>query len=264
MYKRTIPGYLLLLCLSASSLVAQIGTSTITGTVADPSGASIPGVSVTVVHTGTKFTTTTNTNTEGIYRVLSLQPGIYRITFEAQGFNRAVRDNIELRTGDTLAVDVPMRVGSVTETVEVSGSAQLLETETSATGSVVDGQVLYDMPLYQRYVNSTLNIVPGLTTGGYAWGGGLGNYNIAGQRATTTGFFEDGVNGNDQLNGTGAIRSLQNSVAEVKVITTVPPGRVRAYRRRRHQRRQTLRYQRTPRHGLFLRPYPPHAAPPVL
>ncbi len=224
MNQRTIAGFLLWLCLFVSAVVAQIGTSTITGTVVDPSGAMIPGVSVTVVHTGTKFTSTTTTNSEGIYRVLSLQPGMYRITVEAQGFNRSVRDNVELRTGDTLAIDFPMRVGSVAETVEVSGSAQLLETETSATGSVVDGKVLYDMPLYQRYVNSTLNIVPGLTTGGFAYGGALGNYNIAGQRATTTGFFEDGVNGNDQLGGTNAVKTLQNSIAEVKVITTVPPA----------------------------------------
>ncbi len=135
-----------------------------------------------------------------------------------------MRDNVELRTGDTLAIDVPMRVGNVAETVEVTGTSQLLETETSATGSVVAGTVLYELPLYQRFVNSTLNIVPGLTTGGFAYGGALGNYNIAGQRATTTGFFEDGVSGNDQLGGTNNVKTLQNSIAEVKVITTVPPA----------------------------------------
>jgi hypothetical protein len=213
-----------LLCLSATIVTAQIGTSTITGRVLDPSGAAVPDVNVTIVQTGTNFTSTTVTNADGIYRVLSLQPGMYRVTFEASGFNRAVRDNVELRTGDVLAVDAALRVGNVSESIEVSGSAALLETETSATGSLVAGSVLYDMPLYQRYVNSTLNIVPGLTTGGFAYGGGLGNYNIAGQRATTTGFFEDGVNGNDQMGGTNAVKSLQNSIAEVKVITTVPPA----------------------------------------
>lgn len=208
----TVPGW------------AQIGTSTITGRVVDPSGSTVPGVGVTVLNTATNFASTTKTNDEGLYRVLSLQPGLYRITFEAKGFSKVLRDNVELRTGDVLAVDATLAVGSVAETVEVSGSNVLLETETSSTGSLVSGKVLYDMPLYQRYVNSTLNIVPGLTTGGYAWGGGLGNYNIAGQRATTTGLFEDGVNANDQLNGTSAIRTIQNSVAEVKVVTTVPPA----------------------------------------
>jgi len=215
---------LTLFLLLVASAAAQVGTSTITGRVQDPSGAVMPGVTVTIVQAGTNFTSTATTNEDGIYRVLSLQPGTYRISFEAQGFMRAVRDGVELRTGDTLAVDMAMRVGNVAESVEVTGAAALLETETSATGSVVAGNVLYDMPLYQRYVNSTLNIVPGLTTGGFAWGGGLGNYNIAGQRATTTGFFEDGVNGNDQLGGTNAVKTLQNSIAEVKVITTIPPA----------------------------------------
>jgi len=203
---------------------AQIGTSTITGQVVDPTGAVVPRVTVTVVQTATQFRSATTTNEEGIYRILSLQPGVYRVTFEGQGFMKMIRDNVELRTGDVLAANISLKVGSVAESIEVSGSNVLLETETSATGSVMAGSVLYDMPLYQRFVNSTLNIVPGLTTGGYAWGGGLGNYNIAGQRSTTTGFFEDGVNANDQLGGTNAIRTIQNSVAEVKVVTTVPPA----------------------------------------
>jgi hypothetical protein len=215
---------LIVLLLALTASFAQIGTSTITGRLTDPSGAVIPNVTVTVVNTATNFTSSTTSNAEGIYRVLSLQPGNYRITFEGAGFVKAVSENVELRTGDVLAIDATLKVGNVAETIEVKSTNALLETETSATGSIVSGNVLYDMPLYQRFVNSTLNVVPGLTTSGYAFGGGLGAYNIAGQRASTTGFFEDGVNANDQLNGTGAIRTIQNSVAEVKVVTTVPPA----------------------------------------
>jgi hypothetical protein len=211
--------------LLASALVwGQIGTSTLTGRATDSTGAIVPGVRVSVVQTATNFTYNAVTNDEGLYRVPSLQPGLYRVTFEAQGFKRSVRDNVELRTGDTLAVDAALEVGNVTESVEVAAAAQLLETETSATGTVVSGNVLYDMPLYQRYINSTLNIVPGMTTNGYAYGGGLGNYHIAGQRSGAIGIFEDGVNGNDQQGGTGTIKPVQNSVAEVKVLTTLPPA----------------------------------------
>ncbi|MFN7934059.1 MAG: TonB-dependent receptor [Bryobacteraceae bacterium] len=203
---------------------SQIGTSTITGRVTDTTGAVVPSVNVTVVQTGTNFTFNAVTNHEGLYRVQSLQPGAYRITFEAQGFKKAVRENVELRTGDTLAVDMGLTVGNVTESVEVTGATALLETETSATGTVVSGNVLYDMPLYQRFVNSTMNITPGMTTGGYAYGGGLGSYHLAGQRAGAIGIFEDGVNGNDQNSGTETTKPIQNSVAEVKVLTTVPPA----------------------------------------
>jgi len=213
-----------LLGVTATALVAQIGTSTITGRVTDASGATVPNVTVRVVQKSTNFTSSTTTNTEGIYRVLSLQPGEYRVSFEAAGFKRAVNDDVILQTGATLAVDIAMQVGQLTESVEVQGAAQALETETSATGAVVTGEVLYDLPLYQRFVNSTLNVVPGMTTNGYAYGGSLGNYHLAGSRAGAIGIFEDGVNGNDQQSGTETTKPILNSVAEVKVITTLPPA----------------------------------------
>ncbi|MCW5982397.1 MAG: TonB-dependent receptor [Bryobacteraceae bacterium] len=216
----------LLVCLLAgfSWAFGQIGTSTITGRVVDPTGAVIPGVSVTVVQLATNFTFTATTNDEGLYRVQSLRPGAYRVTFESAGFKKGVREGVELRTGDTLAVDMSLEVGAVTELLEVTGRTQLLETETSATGTVVSGTILYDMPLYQRYINSTLNLVPGMTTGGYAYGGSLGAYHLAGQRSGAIGIFEDGVNANDQLGGTETIKPIQNSVAEVKVLTTAVPA----------------------------------------
>jgi hypothetical protein len=216
--------YLLVALVCAVLALGQIGTSTITGRVTDPSGAVMAGVQATVVHVDTNFTFNATTNAEGLFRVQSLQPGRYRVTFEAAGFKRLVRDDVELRTGDTLAVDATLQVGQVTESVEVVGATPLLETETSATGTVVSGDVLYRLPLYQRYINSTLNLVPGMTTQGYAYGGSLGSYHLAGQRNGSIGIFEDGVNGNDQLGGTGTIKPIQNAVAEVKVLTTTLPA----------------------------------------
>jgi hypothetical protein len=216
----------LFLCvlLTASMVVAQIGTSTITGRVSDPTGAVVPNVAVVLVQPSTNFTFRSTTNNEGIYRFPSLTPGVYRITFEASGFKRGVREDFELRTGDTMAVDMVLQVGNVAESIEVSGNTTLLETQTSATGTIVSGQVIYDMPLYQRYVNSTMNLVPGMQSGGFAYGGSLGAYHLAGQRSGTIGIFEDGVSGNDQTGGTETIKPLLNAVAEVQVLTTVPPA----------------------------------------
>ncbi len=183
----------------------------------------MPNVKILVVQVSTNLTSTGVTNNDGIYRILSLQPGQYKVAFEGAGFKKAT-ETVDLRTGDTLAVDVALQVGNITEVVEVSAASALLETETSATGTVVTGQVLYDLPLFQRFVNSTMNIVPGMTTGGYAFGGSLGAYHLAGQRAGAIGLFEDGVNGNDQQGGTETSRPMLNSVAEVKVITTLPPA----------------------------------------
>jgi hypothetical protein len=69
-----------------------------------------------------------------------------------------------------------------------------------------------------------MNLVPGMSQGGYAYGGGLGNYHLSGQRSGAIGVFEDGVVGSDPQGGTNVIKPLQNSVAEVNVITTVPPA----------------------------------------
>jgi len=214
----------LLAILATVAVTAQIGTSTITGRVTDSSGAVVPGVAVTVLARSTNVTTNAVTNDEGIYRALSLQPGEYTVSFEASGFKKAVVEHVELRTGDTLAVDAAMQVGQMTDFIRVESQAPLLETETSSTRTVMSGNVLYELPLYQRYINSTLALVPGLTTAGYTYGGGLGGYNIAGQRSGTIGIFEDGVTGQDPQGGTNTIRPMQNAVAEVNVITTLPPA----------------------------------------
>ncbi|MBI4875385.1 MAG: TonB-dependent receptor, partial [Acidobacteria bacterium] len=212
------------LFLSLSPVVAQIGTSSFTGRVTDPTGAVAPNVNVTVVNTETNFRFVATTNEEGLFRVQSLQPGPYRVTFEIAGFKRLVRDGLILRTGDVMPVNAVLEVGTLAESVEVKGQAQLLETETSATGAIVEGSVLYKLPMYQRYVNSTLHLVPGLSSGGFTWAAGLGGYHLAGQRDGGIGIFEDGVNGNDQEGGTNTIRPIQNSVAEVKVLTTTLPA----------------------------------------
>ncbi len=128
--------WLVTLAFCAGLAYGQIGTATITGRVTDTSGATIPKVQVSIVQTSTNFQYSAVTNEEGIFRVPSLQPGQYRITFETAGFKRLVRDDVELRTGDVLAVDVALQVGVVTESVEVTGSTVLLETETSTTGTL--------------------------------------------------------------------------------------------------------------------------------
>jgi hypothetical protein len=216
-----------LLVASCGTLVvalAQIGTSTITGRVTDSSGATVPNVNVTVVHKATNFTNTAVTNNEGIYRVPSLNVGAYRVSFEAPGFKKSVHDDVELRTGDTLAIDASMQVGQVTESLEVTSDAPLLETETSSTRTVMSGNVLYELPLYQRYINSTLSLVPGMSSGGYAYGGDLASYHLAGQRSGAIGIFEDGVSASDPQGGTNTIKPLQSAVAEVNVISTLPPA----------------------------------------
>ena len=204
---------------------AQIGTATITGTVTDPTGAAVAGVKVVIVETSMNFESRSVTNGDGLYRVQSLQPGTYDVTFESSGFRRLVQHGILLKVGDTLPVNATLQLGQLTEQVQVTGQGELLETETSSTSTVTEGETLYKMPLYQRYVLNTLNLNPGVTMNGYAYGGSLGGFNVAGQRSTGTTVFEDGVFGNDPILSTGTdIKPVENSVEEVKVVTGTLPA----------------------------------------
>ena len=215
---------LLAAILSLIPAFAQIGTSTITGRVTDPTGAVVPAVQVAVVNTATNFEFSAQTNEQGIFRIQSLQPGSYQVTFKASGFKTIVRADIILRVGDTMALDALLEVGAVSEQIEVTGRAPLLETETSATGTAVEGVTLYKLPIYQRYVISTFQLMPGITQGGYGYGQNMGAFHVAGQRSSAIGYFEDGVNAQDQETGTQNINTLQNSVEEVKILTTALPA----------------------------------------
>lgn len=212
------------LSLAAPSF-GQMNTGTLTGTVTDPQGAAIANVKVTVVHIDTNFESRAETNSEGLYRVQALQPGLYRLTFESAGFKRTVQTGLDLRTGDVLPVNVKMEIGQLTESVQVSAQGTLLETETSASGSLTEGETLYKMPLYQRYVLNAMNLNPGMTQNGYAYGGSLGGFNVAGQRSTGTAVFEDGTFGNDPQSSSGTdIKPVENAVDEVKVLTGTLPA----------------------------------------
>ncbi len=204
---------------------AQVSTAAVTGTVLDPSGAPVAGVKVSIVETSTNFVARSETNSDGIYRAASLQPGTYNVSFEAPGFKTIVQSGLRLKVGDVMPVNAALEIGQLSEKVEVSAHGALLETETSSVNTVTEGETLYKMPLYQRYVLNTLNLSPGVTMNGYAYGGSLGGFNVAGQRSTGTTVFEDGVFGNDPQSSTGTdIKPVENSVEEVQVVTGTLPA----------------------------------------
>src|SRR5579863_10400423 len=101
------------LIVAVSPLCAQIDNGNITGRVTDASGAVIVGAKVTLIETDTNFETAATTNSDGIYRALSLKPGAYRITVIAPGFKKSISDNVDLRINSTLAVDFSLELGAV-------------------------------------------------------------------------------------------------------------------------------------------------------
>ena len=208
----------------AASLFGQADTGTITGRVSDTSGAAVAGVAITVIQKENNFTFSSVTNSEGIYRVQSLQPGTYNVTFQMAGFKRTIQDGIGLRVGDVLAVDARLEIGAVSESIEVQGQASLLQTETSSTGTVTEGDQLYKLAMYQRYITNVMTIAPGLSNATNGGTNGLSSFFVAGTRNSGTAVFEDGVFSNDPLGSTSVIKPIENSVDEVKVLTGTLPA----------------------------------------
>ncbi len=187
---------LIVLGLSATMLHGQTGQGVIVGSVTDVSGAVIPSAKVRVTDRDTKFNYSPTTNAEGLYRAPYLNPGVYEVVFEAQGFKRLVRSTIQVRATETVRLDVILEVGSVTESIEVGAQASMLETETSSTGHLVSGVQLSKLPSPQMKVESMLWYVPGVTGQG-------GNGHAAGGRSRSFSMTTDGVSA--LTPGTGVI-----------------------------------------------------------
>ena len=131
---------LLVLAVGLIAIVQLFGQTfgEITGLVTDSSGGVAANTLVTVTNPQTNFTRTANTNTAGLYTFPNLLPGVYNVKVEIQEFQAEVRTNVELQVEQAARIDFQLRVGAVTQTVEVSGGAPLLDTENAAVGTVIE------------------------------------------------------------------------------------------------------------------------------
>ncbi|MBL8231084.1 MAG: TonB-dependent receptor [Bryobacterales bacterium] len=197
------------------------GTATLVGTLTDTTGAIIPGAAVTVVNTETQFTYTGQSNTEGNYYVPNLSPGTYRLTIEAQGFKRYVREGIILRTSEQPRIDIKLEIGAVTESINVAGAAPLLETETTATGQILEGETIIKIPVLQKYAFRILLYLPSTSN--------INGQHVVGQRERSLGYTMDGVGGKEpvrsMIGSTNQVTSTTiDALQEVKLFTTGMPA----------------------------------------
>ena len=139
---------LLLSCLAtAFSLVAQSDRGTITGTVTDSSGALIPGAKISLTNAATGFKSDTVSTGTGNYTLPSLPVGKYMLTVESKGFSRYEQTNIEVQVAVTARVDVAMRVGAATESVQVTAETPMLNEENGEVAFTVTGDQLNELPI---------------------------------------------------------------------------------------------------------------------
>ena len=210
----------LLVC--AFPAIAQ-DTGIISGRVQDTTGAVVAGAQITVTNTATNVEDHSQSNAEGNYRVPALRPGTYRVVIAASGFKRVVRENVELRVGAAVQVDGNLEVGAATDSVDVAAAAPLLDTETSSTGTVVEGNYFVRMPLFQSQAMANMYLTPGVLISGAGYSGGNSGFQINGESSGRMAYYEDGIYGVGA--GTSYVtQTLFNTVDEVKVLTTVLPA----------------------------------------
>lgn len=143
-------------------LPAQETRGSINGVITDSSGAAVAGASVTFTNVQTGVSAETKTNDSGVYTVLYLLAGQYRVAVEAPGFKRLVRDGIDLRVGDRVTLNLGLEVGGVQETVSVTGEAPLLEVSTASSGQVIDRRRIAELPLAEGNPLTLIRITPGI------------------------------------------------------------------------------------------------------
>jgi hypothetical protein len=170
---------LLAALLTGGLCIGQQSHGTILGRVADPSGAVVPGAKVHAIKVVTNAGASSVTNQDGNFEIPYLLPGMYRVTVELAGFKRVVRENIELRVTDRLAVNFALELGDVADSVVVTAQSPLLESTTASMGTVVPGSVLRDIPMHGGNVlKLSLYTMPGVQWyAGHTTGMGSHNFN---------------------------------------------------------------------------------------
>jgi hypothetical protein len=212
---------------SAATAFAQFETAALVGTITDGSGGVVADALITATNVDTGVTMTRRTDTNGRYEFVTLRIGNYLITAEKAGFAIALAENIRLEVGARQRVDLGLQVGQLTERIEVSAAATLLETDTSQRGQIITGEQTRALPLNGREYSSLALLTTGvrlsaLNTGGFT--PREGSFNVNGLRSTFNNFMIDGVDNNaygtsNQGFSNQVMQPSPDAVGEFKVVT---------------------------------------------
>jgi hypothetical protein len=210
---------------------AQEVTGAIVGTVVDPSGAALKNVKVTAVDVDRGTTLTASTNDTGSFNLPRVPVGRYRVKAESQGFQTAANPAFDVVLNQTVRVAFQMKVGNVSETVEVTASAPLLQTDTTLLGNILETKSINELPLSTRNVNQlTLIAAPGVVTpnlfGFQAAQNtfGTGRPYVNGAREQENNFILDGMDNNQPDNNNVGFVPAPDSVQEFNLITGNAPA----------------------------------------
>ena len=213
----------LALCVGA---FAQGGTSELTGSITDQTGAVVSGVEVKLTNTATGMVRTTTSNAAGSYRFPALDVvGTYTLEVSPKGFKSVKIQNIVPTVGLIISHDVKLEVGATSEQVTVEAGVQLIQTEDASLGQAVDRRVWQDMPLETRSSNDFLGLLPGAEPSANSEVPYDRGPAVNGTRPGSGNFQVDGFNNNDQ--GQGGASTVFGSGGSV---TTISPDAIQEYR----------------------------------
>src|SRR5215510_10707145 len=203
-----------------SILAAQGVRATIVGRVTDDTGAVVPGVNITITNTGTNESRGVIVNDNGEYAIPQLAPGQYTLTAEYSGFNKVVRPGIVLETNQQARLDIVLKVGGITEEVQVSAAAPLVTTENASLGNVVDQRKIVELPLngrdYLQLAFMQSNVFATAQGSNLRFREGL---NVAGNSEIASQFILDRIDNNDETTNQPLHRPILDAVREFKVLT---------------------------------------------
>ncbi len=205
---------------------AQTQNGEIKGVVTDEAGSRIPQAVVTATNQRTQIYRTVDSSATGDYVVSNLQPGIYRIAVTKQGFQKGLTQEVTVDVNQTVTLDIPLRVGTVSETVNVAAEGALLEAATAQLGTVITEEKIVDLPLNARNFSELVTLTPGAAPVS------VGENNsplfvakvgqsyfpaINGQTNRSNTFTLDGIYNNGNYGGTYAIAPNIDALNEFKV-----------------------------------------------
>ncbi|HKS96214.1 MAG TPA: carboxypeptidase-like regulatory domain-containing protein, partial [Terriglobia bacterium] len=213
--------------LGATQLFAQVDTGSVLGTITDQTGAVIPGAKVTLADEGKGFSITTTTGPDGSYNFSPVKVGTYTIEAEMAGFEKVARPHIPVNIQQHVVIDLTLKPGITTQTVEVTAAPPELQTTEASVGQVVGSRTVEGLPLNGRNFTFLAQIVAGVNTPEADTRGNAasGAFSANGERPAQNNYLLDGIDNNsntiDFLNGTNfVVLPPVDAIQEFKVQTS--------------------------------------------
>ncbi len=214
-----------LLTLPASIMWAQSTGGRILGRVADPTGAVLAGVQVTLTNQATAVSRSALTNDSGDYTFVEVVPGTYKVEFEHPGFKKNSQSNVIVDVNQVVTLNSVLQLGQVQDVVEVTSAAPQVDTTSTQLGAVINDRSVNELPLNTRDTYQFLQLQPGVqaqlgSSGSLFFGSDdAGSVSVNGGRTRANNFSVNGGDANDQFVNTPTIQPTPDSVDEFRVIT---------------------------------------------